>query len=123
MPVPAPSVETGVPEINNTARSTRTSEIAVPRSGSARISRQKTPSNRPIGRHSSRRLRGAGRLQRYAATQTATASFASSDGWNVAGPNSIQRRAPLMRDPITSTARQPPSAVNTSAGASSRRRR
>jgi hypothetical protein len=64
MPVPAARVGTGVPEISSTARRTTTSEIAVPRSGSARISRQKTPSSSPIGRHSSRSDRGAGRLLR-----------------------------------------------------------
>ena len=102
---------------------TTTSAIAVPRSGSARISRQKSPSRRPIGRHRSRSVRGAGRRHRYPAVHTATASFASSEGWNVAGPNSIQRRAPLMRAPMASTARQPISAVKTSAGANSRSRR
>jgi pyruvate carboxylase len=64
MPVPEASVAVGVPEISSTASRTTTSEIAVPRSGSARMRTQKTPSSSPIGRQSSRSDRGAGRLQR-----------------------------------------------------------
>jgi hypothetical protein len=41
-------------------------------------------------------VRGGLCRDRYAAVQTTTASFASSDGWKTSGPTSIQRRAPLI---------------------------
>ena len=94
--------------------------IAVPRSGSAITSTQKASRRMPIGRHMFASVRGAGRLERWAAAHTASASFASSEGWNVAGPSSIQRRAPLTRVPTTSTARHRKSAERTSVGAITR---
>ncbi len=120
MPVAAASVGSRVPETSSIAPTMTTIVIAVPRSGSTSTSRQKSPTSAPIGRNSSRRLCGGGRRARYAAVQTTSASFASSDGWKAAGPNPIQRRAPLIRSPITSTARQSPSADMTSIGASAR---
>ena len=56
--------------------------ITVPRSGSASTSAQNTASRIPIGFVSSPSVLGTGRFERYSATQTTTASFASSDGWN-----------------------------------------
>ena len=47
------------------------------------------------GASSSFSVRGGLRRARYEATQTASASFASSDGWKPAGPSEIQRRAPF----------------------------
>ena len=72
-----------------------TTVIAVPRSGSARKSAQKTPTTSPIGLKSSPSVRGAGWRDRYAASQMTSASFASSDGWKTAGPTWSQRLAPL----------------------------
>ncbi len=60
------------------------------------------------------------RFERYEAVQTTSASFASSDGWKTSGPTSIQRRAPLMREPTASTPTQRMSAVTTRVGASAR---
>ena len=57
---------------------------------------------------------------RYAAAQTASASFASSDGWNVAGPKVSQRVAPFTSVPTTRTATQRKSATATRVGASRR---
>ena len=62
--------------------------IAVPRSGSTSTSRQKSPTRAPIGRNSSFSVCGGGRRARYAAVQTTSASFASSDGWNASGAES-----------------------------------
>ena len=123
MPAPSDSVVPGVPEMSRMAATTTTSAIAVPRSGSASTSRQKRPTRTPTGRQRSFSVRGAGRFARYAAAQIASAIFASSDGWKVAGPNAIHRRAPLTRVPIPSTTRHRNSAVMTSDGASARRRR
>ena len=81
-----------------------------------------TPSSAPIGRHSSCSVRGGSRFARYAASQIVNASFANSEGWNVAGPRLIQRRAPFTGCARTSTAAQPRSAHATSVGASRRSR-
>ena len=77
----------------------------------------------PTGRASCLSVRGAGRRERYAATHTASASLASSEGWNTAGPTAIHRRAPLTAGPITSTAARRPSETTTRIGASVRSRR
>ena len=103
--------------------SIRTSAIVVPRSGSIRISAQKSVVTIPIGLHSSPSVRGAPLRARYAAAQMSSAIFASSDGWNDAGPASSQRRAPLISGATTSTSAQSASAVSRSGGASSRSRR
>src|SRR5262249_53731191 len=57
---------------------------------------------------------------RYAASHTAIASFASSDGWKDAGPKLTQRRAPLIGGAITRTTAQAASVASTSVGASGR---
>ena len=44
-------------------------------------------------------MRGARRRARYAAAKRQSASFASSDGWKLAGPSRNQRRAPLIGGP------------------------
>ena len=74
------SVGSGVPETSRTAPTITTIVITVPRSGSSRIRTQKAPTSVPIGLPSSFSVRGACRFARYAASQTTTASFASSDG-------------------------------------------
>jgi hypothetical protein len=51
------------------------------------------------------------------------ASFASSDGWNAAGPSEIQRRAPLIGGPTTSTATSAPIEISIRSGDSAFRRR
>ncbi len=114
------SVGSGVPATSSIAPTMTTIVITVPRSGSTSTSTQKRPTSSPIGRARSFGVRGAGVRARYAAHQTTSASFASSDGWNVAGPKPIQRRAPFTRVPITSTARHSASADSTSIGASGR---
>ena len=45
----------------------------------------------PTGFQSSPSVRGAPLREKYAAAQTSSASFASSDGWNVSGPAVSQR--------------------------------
>ena len=92
-------------------------------SGSSIRSRQKIVASAPTGRQSSRRSRGAGFRERYDAAQIARASFASSEGWKTAGPNEIQRRAPLIAGPITSTAASNAREASTSTGESRRNRR
>ena len=83
---------------------------------------QETANSAPIGRHSSCSVRGGLRLARYAASHTVSASFASSDGWNVAGPKLIHLRAPLIGWARTSTAAQPTRAQPMSIGESARSR-
>ena len=78
--------------------------IVVPRSGSNRIRPAKTVASIPIGRQSSPSVCGGPFRARYAAAHTSSASFASSDGWNEAGPRSSQRLAPLISGATTSTA-------------------
>ena len=95
----------------------------MPRSGSRTSSSANTQVIAPSGRHSSLRVRGAFRRERYAAAQIASASFASSDGWKTAGPNEIQRRAPLIGGPTTSTATSRTNDTSTSIGASDFSRR
>ena len=78
------------------SRDHQESAIVVPRSGSSRISAANAQTTRPTGFISSPSVRGAGRRARTAQTQTQTASFASSDGWKLAGPRRNQRCAPLI---------------------------
>ncbi len=111
-----------VPETSRIAPTTSRRVSAVPRSGSTSTSSAKTRTRSPIGLASSLSVRGGLRRERYAAVQTTRASFASSDGWKTSGPTVIQRRAPLIRGPTASTARQRTSAVTTRVGASARRR-
>src|SRR6476469_8147198 len=73
------------------APTTSRSVSVVPRSGSTRTSAAKRRTRNPSGRASSDRVRGGLCRDRYAAVQTTTASFASSDGWKTSGPTSIQR--------------------------------
>ena len=99
------------------------SAIVVPRSGSITIRAAKRQVTMPTGFQSSPSVRGAPLREKYAAAQMSSASFASSDGWNVSGPAVSQRRAPLIGGATTSTARQRPSAVSKSGGARFRSRR
>ena len=97
--------------------------IAVPRSGSASTSTQKSVESMPIGFQSSRRVSGGRRRVRYDAAQIASASFASSDGWKTIGPKVSHRRAPFTAWPSTSTASRRTKLVTTSGGARLRRTR
>ena len=58
IPNPPPSTRRGVPATRRIPASITTMAITVPRSGSARISRQKSPTRSPTGRTSSARVRG-----------------------------------------------------------------
>ena len=51
------------------------------------------------------------------------AVLGTTDGWNVAGPTSTHRRAPLTREPTTSTPAHRTKATSTSVGAASFSRR
>ena len=90
----------GVPATSSIAPSISKSAIAVPRSGSAS---EQHARRRPRAARSGARAAGAcaaaGGARGSAAAQTASASFASSDGWKTAGPIEIQRRAPLTARP------------------------
>ena len=86
MPRPAPSVRVGVPATRSIAASIATSAIAVPRSGSASSKPQKTTVRSPIGLQSSGSDCGGRWRVRYEAAQTASAIFASSEGWKTRRP-------------------------------------
>ncbi len=123
IPKPVAGVGSGVPETSSTAATITASVIAVPRSGSSRMSKEKSASSAPTGRHRSASVCGGCLFARCAAIQTTTASLASSDGWKTAGPKLIQRRAPLIGCAIASTATQPPIAISTRPGEMSFSRR
>ena len=120
---PPPSVRRRVPDAKSTAPTITASVIAVPRSGSSRMTSRNTPSSSPIGRQSSCSDAGGLRFARCAASQTASASFASSDGWNgqraEADPaaRAVDRVRRRRARPRTRSAR-----TATSVGASGRRR-
>ena len=79
IPLAAAKVEPGVPDTRSTASRTTISAIAVPRSGSARINTQNSPTRSPIGRQSSRSVRGAGRVYRRAGDLATAVGAAAGD--------------------------------------------
>ncbi len=86
------------------------------------MSAQERPATRPSGFASSASVRG-GRVfvrERYAATQTASASLAGSDGWKVTGPIVTQRRAPLTGSLTSNTAASSRMLTATNVGAACR---
>ena len=94
----------GSPATTRIPASMTTTETAVPRSGSTRIRMQARPATRPSGLPSSVSDSGCRRFRAsQAATQTASASLASSEGWKANGPSGTQRRAPLTLWPTSST--------------------
>ena len=60
MPYAAASVGNGVPAMSSIAPTIDTIVITVPRSGSTRMSRQKSPTSMPTGRARSFSVRGGG---------------------------------------------------------------
>ena len=101
-----------------------TSAIVVPRSGSSRMRTQKRPDER--GRSAGQSSCSDPRrppVREVGGGPDASASFASSDGWNDAGPEHEPAVRAVDRRGETSTAAQRTSVPRTSAGASSRRRR
>src|SRR4051812_19624987 len=69
----APRVGSGVPLISSIAPTMTTIVITVPRSGSIRISPEKTRTTAPTGRQISFSVRGGAFRARYAAHQTTSA--------------------------------------------------
>ena len=92
----AASVRPGTPATTSIPPIISSSAIVVPRSGSTTIRAAKRQVTMPTGFQSSPSVRGAPLRARYAAAQMSSASFASSDGWNVSGPAVSQRLAPLI---------------------------
>ena len=99
-PTTRPSWRSGSPAATSIAASVSPITSAVPRSGCLRISSIAAPPTPSTGPATPRRLRAIrGRALRTAAVCSTSASFITSDGWNVSGPAPSQRRAPLIRTP------------------------
>ena len=100
-PATSPSWRSGSPAATSIAASVKQMTSAVPRSGWARISSTQAPPTPSTGPATPRRLRAIfGRAARTAAMCSTSASFITSDGWNVSAPAPSQRRAPLTSTPM-----------------------
>ena len=91
-------MRSGAPQTTTTASQPSTNTSAVPVSGCVSTGASSPPSSARV--KSSAGRRGARELA-YAASASTSASFASSEGWNVAPPRESQRRAPYSLSPAT----------------------